>query len=74
MASDVVPAVEMHSVVIVRGNTGCGKTTQVPQFLLDNRISMGLGAGCNIVVTQVRVCVHAYTMVIRDEDVIHVCA
>lgn len=29
MSNDVVTAVRAHSVVIVKGNTGCGKTTQV---------------------------------------------
>jgi len=54
MAADIAAAVEQNSVVVVRGNTGCGKTTQVPQFLLDYSISKGYGASCNIVVTQVR--------------------
>ena len=46
--------IEQNSVVIIRGNTGCGKTTQVPQFILDHNIAIGTGAGCNIIVTQVR--------------------
>ena len=33
---------------------GCGKTTQVPQLVLDAAIDAGLGAGINIVVTQPR--------------------
>ena len=53
-ASDIVLAVSKHPVVIVRGNTGCGKTTQVPQFVLDHNIAIGRGTDCNIVVTQVR--------------------
>ncbi len=53
MAGEIVQAVLEHPVVIVRGNTGCGKTTQVPQFILDHSIAMGTGADCNIVVTQV---------------------
>lgn len=43
-----------NSVVIIRGNTGCGKTTQVCQFILDDYIRSGQGAHCNIVVTQPR--------------------
>lgn len=39
---------------IFRGNTGCGKTTQVCQYLLDDYIASGQGAWCNIVVTQPR--------------------
>lgn len=33
------------------GETGCGKSTQVPQFLLDDP---GIGPGCKIVCTQPR--------------------
>lgn len=47
-------AINENSVVIVRGNTGCGKTTQVCQFILDDYIASGQGAWCNIVVTQPR--------------------
>lgn len=39
-------------VVIISGETGCGKTTQVPQFILDDAITRG--APCNIVCTQPR--------------------
>lgn len=43
-----------NPVVIVLGNTGCGKTTQVCQFILDDYIASGQGAWCNIAVTQPR--------------------
>jgi HrpA-like RNA helicase len=33
---------------------GCGKTTQVPQFVLDEWIERGRGAECSIIVTQPR--------------------
>lgn len=32
--SHIVEAVKVHQVVIVAGDTGCGKSTQVPQYLL----------------------------------------
>ena len=53
-AAEIVMAVQRHQVVVIKGNTGCGKTTQVPQFILDNMIANQNGADCNIVVTQVR--------------------
>ncbi|KAK4053504.1 putative ATP-dependent RNA helicase ucp12 [Microbotryomycetes sp. JL201] len=41
-------------VVIVSGETGSGKTTQVPRFILEDAILNGQGASVNIVVTQPR--------------------
>ena len=37
---------------VIQGPTGSGKTTQVPQYILDH--SAGLNRYCNIVVTQPR--------------------
>ena len=42
-----------NRVTVVRGATGCGKTTQIPQFILDQYIDSGSGAQCGIIVTQV---------------------
>uniref|UniRef100_A0AAY4ALD3 RNA helicase n=1 Tax=Denticeps clupeoides TaxID=299321 RepID=A0AAY4ALD3_9TELE len=50
----VVSAVESSRVVIVAGETGCGKTTRIPRFLLEGRVKAHEGAGCNILVTQPR--------------------
>jgi ATP-dependent RNA helicase A len=50
----IMDAINDNPVVIIRGNTGCGKTTQVCQFILDDYIQSGQGAHCNIVVTQPR--------------------
>ena len=52
--ADVLEAVRASRVVLVAGETGCGKTTQVPQLLLDEAIEAGRGSECSIVVTQPR--------------------
>ncbi|KAI4252580.1 MAG: hypothetical protein LQ352_004221, partial [Teloschistes flavicans] len=39
---------------IVVGATGSGKTTQVPQIVLDDAITKGCGGSCNIICTQPR--------------------
>ena len=50
----LLSALQQHRVALVAGETGCGKTTQVPQFLLDDAIARGCGSLCNMVVTQPR--------------------
>ena len=46
----VVPP--QKQVVVMCGETGCGKTTQLPQFILEEAFANGRGAVTNIVVTQ----------------------
>ncbi|KAL3646166.1 hypothetical protein CASFOL_011346 [Castilleja foliolosa] len=48
----ITSTIETHQVMLICGETGCGKTTQVPQFLLDH--SWGKGEVCKIVCTQPR--------------------
>lgn len=50
---EIMAAIDNNPVVIIRGATGCGKTTQVPQYILDRFIKRGRASDCNIVVTQV---------------------
>ncbi|KAJ1414290.1 P-loop containing nucleoside triphosphate hydrolase protein [Ochromonadaceae sp. CCMP2298] len=54
MREEVLRAIEMHSVTVISGDTGCGKTTQVPQLVLDDFIEKGRGGECSILVTQPR--------------------
>ncbi|CAH2984998.1 unnamed protein product [Chilo suppressalis] len=54
MRSEIMNAINDNPVIIIRGNTGCGKTTQVCQFILDDYIASGQGAWANICVTQPR--------------------
>ncbi|WFC97591.1 RNA helicase [Malassezia yamatoensis] len=51
---DLLDTIHANRVVLIAGETGCGKTTQVPQFLLDDAIECGSGSECSIVVTQPR--------------------
>uniref|UniRef100_A0AAX7SL58 ATP-dependent RNA helicase DHX29 n=1 Tax=Astatotilapia calliptera TaxID=8154 RepID=A0AAX7SL58_ASTCA len=51
----VLEALQRHPVVVVAGETGSGKSTQIPQFLLEDLLTGGTAAQpCNIVVTQPR--------------------
>ncbi|KAL6529829.1 hypothetical protein OROGR_015452 [Orobanche gracilis] len=48
----ITSTIVSHQVILICGETGCGKTTQVPQFLLDHAWSKG--ESCKIVCTQPR--------------------
>ncbi|XP_022778184.1 putative ATP-dependent RNA helicase DHX30, partial [Stylophora pistillata] len=50
----ILELIERNQVVVISGETGCGKTTQIPQFILDDAIQKGNGSACNIMVTQPR--------------------
>ncbi|XP_066947953.1 ATP-dependent RNA helicase TDRD9 isoform X1 [Macrobrachium rosenbergii] len=49
---EILEKIENYQVIVIEGETGCGKSTQVPQFILDDaRENL---KHCNIVVTQPR--------------------
>lgn len=52
MRDEIVQTICGHQVVIISGETGSGKTTQIPQFILES--SMNLGKACRIICTQPR--------------------
>lgn len=54
MKNEIMNAINENPIIIIRGNTGCGKTTQVCQFILDDYIASGQGACCSIAITQPR--------------------
>lgn len=54
MRREIMETINDNSVVIIRGATGSGKTTQIAQFILEDYVASGQGAWCNIYVTQPR--------------------
>ena len=52
--AQVLDLVNKNVYSIIVGATGSGKTTQVPQILMEDAISKGKGASCNIICTQPR--------------------
>ncbi|KAK7207970.1 P-loop containing nucleoside triphosphate hydrolase protein [Myxozyma melibiosi] len=51
---EVLEMINNNDVCIVVGATGSGKSTQVPQLILDEYTARGIGTQCNIMVTQPR--------------------
>ncbi|XP_017788044.1 PREDICTED: ATP-dependent RNA helicase DHX36-like [Habropoda laboriosa] len=52
--SEILELLEENQVVVISGETGCGKTTQVAQFILDDQIEQGNGSTTRIICTQPR--------------------
>ncbi|RUS82856.1 hypothetical protein EGW08_009378, partial [Elysia chlorotica] len=50
---EVLSAVRAHSVVVIAGETGSGKSTQIPQFILEDCIAQGQD-DVNVIVTEPR--------------------
>ena len=50
----IIKHIEGNTVSIIKGSTGCGKSTQVCQYILDEYLMSTKAGGCNIVVTQPR--------------------
>ena len=49
--SQLLAAIRDNSVVIVKGETGSGKTTQLPQFILEDAIEQNNAANCSVIGT-----------------------
>lgn len=55
MQSRILSAINGAQIVVISGMTGCGKSTQVPQFILDEWLAKKRSSQhCNIVCTQPR--------------------
>lgn len=53
-SADLLAHVRDNEVTVCMAATGSGKTTQIPQLILDDYIDRGEGAKCNIICTQPR--------------------
>jgi HrpA-like RNA helicase len=49
---EILAAMAAHQVILIAGETGCGKTTPVPQYIMEDAWSRG--AGCRVICTQPR--------------------
>ena len=54
MRDRVLDLIERNHICVISGETGCGKTTQIPQFILDHFLTNKKGSLCMIVCTQPR--------------------
>jgi HrpA-like RNA helicase len=45
---DIINIINKNQVVVICGETGSGKTTQVAQYILDDLIQKGVGSTCKI--------------------------
>jgi hypothetical protein len=52
--AELLALIATHQVVVVSGETGSGKTTQLPQYLLEELVLSGRAGDCNIVCSQPR--------------------
>ncbi|NWH67915.1 DHX29 helicase, partial [Geococcyx californianus] len=50
----ILDLLKSHQVLVVSGMTGCGKTTQIPQFILDESLQGSPSRVANIICTQPR--------------------
>ncbi|KAJ3036814.1 ATP-dependent RNA helicase dhx29 [Rhizophlyctis rosea] len=53
MRNEILAAISSHQVVIISGETGSGKSTQIPQFILEDALAT-LPPECSIICTQPR--------------------
>lgn len=69
MKNRLLSIIETNSVVVIQGPTGCGKTTQIPQFILDDSTKKRLN--CNIIGIFLNYNFHIYTYTSHICIIIH---
>ena len=52
--AEILETLRRSTSLVLQGETGCGKSTQLPQFLLEEMVADGRGGACAVVVTQPR--------------------
>ncbi|EFN61923.1 Probable ATP-dependent RNA helicase DHX36 [Camponotus floridanus] len=52
--SEILQLIKDNQVIVISGETGCGKTTQIAQFILDDQLEAGNGSITRIICTQPR--------------------
>ncbi|KAI0985251.1 hypothetical protein GJ496_009669 [Pomphorhynchus laevis] len=52
--NDIIQQCLNNQLLLIRGETGCGKSTQVAQYILDYFVDNGMGACCNILISEPR--------------------
>ena len=50
----ILNSLQNNQVLVIKGDTGCGKSTQVPQFILNAYIEQNKRHECNIIVSEPR--------------------
>ncbi|XP_064594320.1 ATP-dependent RNA helicase DHX29-like [Liolophura sinensis] len=50
----VLQKIRCENILVIAGETGSGKSTQIPQFILQDFLEVGQGHKCNIICTQPR--------------------
>ncbi|XP_064483411.1 ATP-dependent RNA helicase DHX30-like isoform X2 [Ornithodoros turicata] len=52
--NEILSTIKDNQVVVLAGETGSGKTSQVPQYIIEDCGAVSCGPSCNVVVTQPR--------------------
>ncbi|XP_049548304.1 ATP-dependent DNA/RNA helicase DHX36-like [Anopheles darlingi] len=54
LRAELLGKMKENRVILVKGETGSGKTTQIPQYILEEASARGKGSSCRIICTQPR--------------------